>query len=273
MQHPVGEGFFPRGEKKMFVPAHEWMGEGGRVAFVLHGLLGSRSNWRGFGRRLARTHPEWGFVLVDLRHHGDSHGAPAPDTVAACAADLAELGAQVGAPEVVIGHSFGGKVALAYARDHGDTLRTVWSLDSPPGPADEGAREVEGVIAAIRALAVPVARREDAVAHFVALGFSRGVAGWMTTNLRPTEAGFVWRFALDRVEALLADYRALDLWPFVRAAPQEARILRAGRSDRWSAADAARATDVLPDAGHWVHVDDPEGLAAALAPTFRTAAP
>jgi pimeloyl-ACP methyl ester carboxylesterase len=131
---------------------------------------------------------------------------------------------------------------------------------------------VQRVLDAIRALPMPVARREDAVAHFTALGFSQRLAGWMTTNLRPSDDGLVWRFALDPIGALLDDYRALDLWPFVHEAAQEVRILRAGRSDRWSAADAARATDVLEDAGHWVHIDDPDGLAAALAPTFESEA-
>lgn len=249
----------------MFVPAHEVVGDGPRTALVLHGVLGSRGNWRGFARRLARTHPDWRFVLVDLRHHGDSAGAPPPDTVSACADDLRSLGPT----EVVVGHSFGGKVALCYARDHGAALRCVWSLDSPPGPSHEGTREVEQVIAAIRALAMPVADRAAAVAHFVGLGFSASLAGWMTTNLRRgDDDAFSWRFDLDRIEPLLADYRDLDLWPFVDRAPMEVRILRAGGSDRWSPDDAERASDVLPDAGHWVHIDDPDGLADLLAPTF-----
>ena len=39
-----------------------------------------------------------------------------------------------------MGHSFGGKVALLYARDVAASLRDVWVLDSPPGvrPLDEG---------------------------------------------------------------------------------------------------------------------------------------
>ena len=85
-------------------------------AYVLHGILGSAKNWRTFGRRLAARFPSWRIVLVDLRHHGDSPHLPPPNTLAACAADLERLSAaREERPSVVIGHSFGGKVALEWA--------------------------------------------------------------------------------------------------------------------------------------------------------------
>ena len=62
-----------------FIPAHDIVIAPGAdptaTAFVLHGILGSRRNWRGFVRKLAPRLPDWRFVLVDLRNHGDSHGA------------------------------------------------------------------------------------------------------------------------------------------------------------------------------------------------------
>lgn len=257
-----------------------------RMAFLLHGILGSRGNWRGFARALVAQHPDWRIVLVDLRGHGESHGAAAPPhTVAACAGDLDRLAGHLGArPAVVVGHSFGGKVALVYARDHGGGLRAVWSLDSPPGSntgasvdGENGDGEVERVIAAIREAPMPVADRQEIVRYFRERGFSAGLAGWMTTNLRRTAAGFSWTFDLAVVEALLADYRGLDLYPFLEAPPLSlaVHVLVAGKSDRWSAAEQARLAalgDVerhaLPAAGHWVHIDDPEGLRAALAVSF-----
>ena len=88
----------------------------GRLALVLHGILGSHKNWRMFARGLAERLPGWRFALVDLRNHGASAGAPGPHTLSACADDLERLAEQLGAaPEVVIGHSFGGKVALEVA--------------------------------------------------------------------------------------------------------------------------------------------------------------
>lgn len=267
-----------------FVCAHEVVeapgASPGRCAFVLHGILGSRGNWRGFARAMARAYPGWRWVLVDLRGHGESHGAAGPHTVAACAADLDRLAVALGVrPAAVVGHSFGGKVALAYARDHGRGLEAVWSLDSPPGKSDAGAAggEVARVIEAIRAAPMPVSSRQVVVRHFEAAGFGEGIARWMTTNLRRGAAGFEWVFDLAVVDALLADYRGVDLWPFLDAPPLSlaVHLLVATRGGRWSSGELARVDGLADvgvhrlDAGHWVHVDDPGGVRAALAVTFE----
>ena len=75
---------------------------------------------------------------------------------------------------------------------------------------------------------------------------------------------------------MLSDYFEADFWPFLRAVPPSmvVHVVRAARSDRWRAADLAHFADVqaggrvrlhvLPDAGHWVHVDNPNGLSDLL---------
>ncbi len=240
------------------------------TAFILHGILGSGRNWRSFSRRLARAWPGRRLVLVDLRGHGDSHPAPPPNTLAACAEDLAELADRVGAPSLVMGHSFGGKVALRYARDEPAGLDAVWVLDALPGR--EGAvSDVARVIRALRAVPLPLARREELRQLLLGWGFSELLAGWMTTNLRRGEGGLVWRFDLEAVQELLADYLAVDLWPVVEDAPCALHFVRAARSERWTDAVLARfygLSDVwvhtLEDSGHWVHAENPEGLIQIL---------
>lgn len=251
-----------------------------RTAFFLHGILGSRGNWRGFARKLVEQHPDWRVVTIDLRGHGESHGAPGPHTVAACAADLRRLAGHLGLrPEAVVGHSFGGKVALMYAREHGSGLKAVWSLDSPPG-ADRSRgddHQVARVIAAIRSTPMPAPHRRAVIGHFEQAGFDAAIAGWMTTNLRRAADGFRWRFDLGVIDPLLSDYRALDLYPFIMRPPSTlaVHLVLGGRSDRWAQGEGARlaamdrvAVHWLPDAGHWVHIDDPTGLRAALSATF-----
>lgn len=242
-----------------------------RLAFILHGILGSARNWRLWARRLASAHPTWQFVVPDLRHHGESHEQLGANTVRACARDLAALATELGqSPDLVIGHSFGGKVAMAYGREMPAGLRGVWVLDaipSAPGqlPPDH---EVARVIRALQTFQEPFDRRESVRDALVGMGFSDMLAGWMTTNLRRSEAGFVWRFDLDAVLELLEDYMVDDLWPWLQQTAVPVHLVRAGASDRWDAHELARLQALpapfeyieMPDAGHWLHVDDPDTL-------------
>ena len=77
-----------------FAPHHVLVAPTGASAptqwlLVLHGILGSGVNWRTFAKRLVTARPEWGAVLVDLRMHGESQGAPPPHTLASAAVDVA----------------------------------------------------------------------------------------------------------------------------------------------------------------------------------------
>src|SRR5262245_29764791 len=88
-----------------------------RAVAFLHGILGSGNNLRTIARRFVEARPEWQAWLVDLRGHGRSpKGAGAPSLESA-ARDVASLAARA-TPQLagVVGHSFGGKVALEVSR-------------------------------------------------------------------------------------------------------------------------------------------------------------
>lgn len=242
---------------------------------MLHGALGSGQNFSRFIQRLGRERPEYAFVLVDLRHHGDSRGAPPPNTLSACAGDLSALARELGrAPDVLIGHSFGGKVALEYTRQGSAELGQVWVLDAVPGAQAAGDQtEIAAVMRAVRAVPMPAAARKDVVQHLVKEShLSPGLGEWMTTNLRRDDDRYVWTFDLDAIEELMRDYFRVDLWGFLaeaRTAP-ELQLVVAERSDRWTPELRARAQALppgarvvyheLPRSGHWVHVDNPDAL-------------
>ena len=248
-----------------------------RTGFVLHGILGSAKNWLSFARRLVEQAPDLRLLLVDLRCHGASHGPDEPHTIAACSTDLMALENALGRPvDLVIGHSFGGKVALQFAAHTQEVPRWVWVLDTIPAPlvpppTAETSFVLE-VITSLRAIQMPLAERADVVKQLTALGLSRQIGLWMTTNLRRTEAGFVWCFDLDGIEALLMDYYRLDGWRLLaNASPgQRIEIVRAERSDLWDsetrgtleklASNAGLGLHLLKDTGHWVHIDNPDGL-------------
>lgn len=257
-----------------FVPAHTLVGEpdAPRLALLLHGALGSGSNLRSLAVKLSKLRPEYRFCLVDLRHHGESRGAPPPNTLEACARDLAALVEQLGRePEVIAGHSFGGKTALMFSSLFPGRVRQSWVLDSNPGSQEpSSANEVIRVIAAVRATTTPASERGQVVGELVAQGLSSGTANWLATNLVREAGGFVWRFDLDAIYELMLDYFRVDLWPVLesRLADSDFRVVVAERSDRWAPENRARLLalaeanpgtrlHVVPNAGHWLHVDNP----------------
>lgn len=243
--------------------AHTTLGKGPRRAVVAHGILGSGRNWRTLVRKLAARCPEWTFVLVDLRNHGDSQGFSGPHDLEACARDVASFH-----PELVIGHSFGGKVALACLRDHG--LPEVVVLDALPGPLT-GTRQVDDVLAALHRVPIPLQQRSELAGH---LPLSPELVAWMSTNLRSGPDGLRWRFDLTAIEEMMADYGRTDFWPLVERTDAPITFVRAGLSDRWTPEVLARFAELPPwsrvrlttlaNAGHWLHVDDPDGLLHVL---------
>ena len=277
----LGFGALRRESEVMeWLPAHEIVVGASeapsRTVFVVHGIMGSGRNWRSFAGRLAAELPLWRIVLVDLRHHGDSRDAPGANRLSDCAADLDRLAGSIGRPEAIVGHSFGGKVALVYGRDHGKDLEQLAVLDCPVGCLDETSlsdTELGRVLAALETIPMPLARRSEASATLRTMGFEKALAGWMATNLRPDgKGGQVWSFDLGAIRELIDDYWRQDLHPYLENPPNRPRIhiVRAAKSDRWSEAELERlahaAADgrildhLLPDAGHWLHIDNPAGL-------------
>ena len=271
-----------------FLPSHARITAPGiepsRWMLVLHGILGTGANFRTFARRLASACPGWGFVLVDLRMHGRSLGAPPPHTIEAAADDLVRLGAELALPIAgVMGHSFGGKVALAYALSAPRELEQVWVLDASPGARrDRGTTTTAAaVLRTLRALPARLPSRERFLEIVVAEGHPLAIAEWLAMNVEPTHGGFRLRLDLDAIQALLESYCSVDLWSVLER-PERARafhVVVAGRSDTLDEADRMRLTAIaareprvhahlIEGAGHWVHVDAPDALFELVRPTL-----
>lgn len=239
--------------------------------YMLHGIFGAGRNWGTVARRLVRECPDWGVVLVDLREHGASRGFPPPHTVAAAARDLAPLAEHTGRPaRALLGHSFGGKVALEYASMRPPGLDQVWVIDSTPA-AGEPAGSAWRMLGLVRRMPARFASRSELIEALMAEGFAHPVAQWMATNLEPVDGGYRWRFDLDAVEALMRDFFRSDEWAVVESAPPAPaiRFVRASESSvmsddvvkRIRQADSGGRVrlDVL-EGGHWLNADNPDGL-------------
>jgi pimeloyl-ACP methyl ester carboxylesterase len=249
------------------------------LTFVLHGILGTGANLRGLAQGMIEHAPTGrAFVMIDLRMHGRSQYYAPPHDLEACARDLGRLEKHLGWPvREVVGHSFGGKVALAFAAAHGD-LERLAMLDSAPGarPTRQGSEDTMKVIAMLEDVPRTFSRREDFVADVESRGFSRMLAEWLAMNLVRTEDVFRLRLDLTAINALIDDYFVKDLWPTLEQLTCRVDLVIGGRSTVFDQNELARADRVaeqskgrvrvhrIEEAGHWLHVDAPDALLSAL---------
>lgn len=251
---------------------------------VLHGIYGSGQNWRTFARKLTARRPDWGLVLVDLRKHGQSQDLPGPHTVAAAAADLQALaGALTGrgqAVRAVFGHSFGGKVALAYRAAAGPRLMQTWVIDATPSARpearDDSHNTVAQVLNMLSELPSSFRSRDDFVRQVQERGFAPALGQWLAMNLEHRDGEYVSRIDVAAMDELLRDYYQLDSWPAVESGPGEVHVVVAGKSTAISpddrrrladlaARDARISTTVIEDSGHWVHIEALDTLLEVVA--------
>lgn len=243
--------------------------------FVLHGFFGAARNWTTVARRLTAARTKWGAVLVDLRLHGASQGFAPPHTLAACAGDLVALTEAISRPAAaVLGHSFGGKVALMFAARRPAALRQAWIVDVDPSAA-EPRGDAWDLLRTVRAMPREFATRNNLVAALMRAGVARRTAEWMATNADRAGTGYRWRLDFNALEQLLLDMFRADLWQVVEQPPPglDLRVVTATRStvvgDHAAArlrrlAAAGRVALHEVDGGHWLNADNPDAVVALL---------
>ena len=266
----------------------------------MHGIYGSGRNWRTVARRVVRARPDWGALLVDLRQHGASRDLdfPPPHTLAAAAGDVQRMIDVTGLPvRGLLGHSFGGKVAMLHARDQGypdrrpdeRRLETLWAVDSSPAARPPGGSAWE-MLAALRSTPGPFPDREAGVRALAARGVAEPVARWMALNLErsgdePGERHTTsdgrqpeWRWHLDpaALEDMLDDFFRTDLWSVIDAPPAglAVHVVKARESSMLDEAACAHVEEAgdrsgrvhlhRVGGGHWVNTDAPDALVALL---------
>lgn len=246
----------------------------------LHGILGTRANWRGIARKFVEARPDWGAILVDLREHGDSLGLLEPHTLDATANDVVELERGLALPvRGVLGHSFGGKVALRWLSLRGGAAQ-VWLIDSSPGATslDAGASITGNVLSILDGLSPTWPSREAFVDAVVEAGQPKPIAQWLAMNLHRNQDGTrAFGPSLPAIHALIEDYARVDLWPIVESLPEGASldVVIGARSAMFSETDRSRINGIaardprvhvhlIEDANHWVHIDAPDAMIALL---------
>ncbi len=261
---------------------------------LAHGILGTKANLRSIARKLVQRFSHWGALLVDLREHGDSRGRMPPHTVDAAARDIEELRQALAiVPSMLVGHSFGGKVILRDLALHAEPqvpgphqAALAWPsrgralvLDANPGtpPSDGSLTSTWQVLELVDSLEPQWPTRDAFVSTLKGRGLSDMMSGWLAMNLRPHDGAYELAIDTSRVRELLADYLRVDAWPTALQPPRAWSVdfMIGARSGNFPTHDLARLETarerggrvdftILPQAGHWVHVEEPAAVQARI---------
>lgn len=237
-------------------------GSGRPVLLLVHGVGATGAVWVPVFERVRATWPGE-IVIPDLRGHGRSPHARSYG-LGLYAADLAEL---IG-PEAavyVVGHSLGGALALLLAsRWFGLAVAGVLAFSVKPRFTPE---ELERGRTFAGTAPRRFAMREEALARYRRVA---GLEGLVSVDSPLTEGAIVeregaWELAADPKTVLAAGPDSAPLF----AAAQGKRIIATGANDPIAPADELRALApglrVIADAGHNVHVEQPEAVARLIA--------
>ena len=249
-------------------------GERSRAPVIL--LHGKRDHARSWDRLAAEIAGEWHVAAADLRGHGDSQWAVGAHYVFAdYVADLVALIEALGPPAMVVGHSGGGLIATLTAGLYPEHLERVVAIEGTGAHLERLPRAEPDAMRAWVDHTRDLERRPhrllptvEAAADRMRRGNPRlsperavELAGYA---VRPVDGGYRWKFdpwvdSSDPVE--LRPEEAPPIWARVRC-PVLLLIGEAAASRGVQSPDDARyfpdaRAVVIPDAGHWVHHDQP----------------
>ncbi len=239
----------------------------GPVLVMLHGLFGQSGNFGVVQRRLAEGGRR--VVALDLRNHGASPHAPGMH-YHTMAEDVAETLATLGLPPcAVLGHSMGGKVAMALALRHPATVSRLLVADIAPVRYPPHLASFARAMLALKLS--PDLTRAEADAALSATVDDEGVRAFLLHNLR-LGVEPRWRIGLAEIASAMDE---IQDWPAPDAPPYRgpALFLAGARSDyvlpehrpAIRALFPAARFATLKNAGHWLHADDPAGFVAVAA--------
>ena len=227
---------------------------------IAHGLFGSAKNFSTLGRKLALGRR---VLMVDMRNHGDS---PWDDEVTyrAMASDLASvIEKYCNNNAVVLGHSMGGKAAMALALTHPEQLAGVIIADIAPVAY---AHTHQPYIQAMRAMDLAgIERRSQADPQLADVIPEAPLRAFILQNLVIEEKKARWRLNLKALDEGMPDLigwdSALDQSPF--SGPSF--FLHGGASEYMTPLLEPRVREVFPNAqvdhipgaGHWLHAEKP----------------
>ena len=225
---------------------------------ILHGFFASSRNWRQIAQRLSdRFH----VYMPDMRNHGISPHHPIMDYPTMTADVLRFMADHNLETASLLGHSMGGKVAMWLALTAPDRLHKLIVADIAPVSYKHC---FDNIVLALKALPLlEIANRKQAETLLASDIPELSYRQFLLQNLILKEGSYCWRVDLDifqRMAHFIAAFPNTDhLTPFIG----EALFIAGGDSDFVKREDInalfpKAALSIIANAGHWLHVQQPD---------------
>lgn len=238
----------------------------GEPLVLVHGLFGAARNLGILTRALSQGAK---VIALDLRNHGESpHGLPMD--FATMAGDVVETLDSLGVSRAsIIGHSLGGKTAMALALTWPEMVTRLVVMDIAPVAYDH---DYEGYVQAMLAMPLsPELTRGEADQALARAVREAPMRAFLLNNL-VLGASPRWRVGLREIQAAMPDLLDWKALPGQRPYTGPALFLR-GANSSYVGPEAEGMIDALfpgavrqsiEGAAHWLHADKPREVIAAL---------
>ena len=232
---------------------------------LLHGLFGRARNLGFFQRRLAAHRRT---LAIDLRNHGDSpHGQM---DYLSMSFDLMETLAEEDAlPATLVGHSMGGKAAMTLALNRPEAVHSLLVADIPPAVTGHGSSQLGRQM--LRTQFPPYLNRSGADALLTPAIPNADIRNLMLQNIRLGENPG-WQIGLEEIVASMIN---IEGWPYIPEghayggptlflAGERSPYIRPEHHAVMRRLFPAHRLEMIEEAGHWLHVENPTRFAALL---------
>lgn len=230
----------------------------GQPVVLIHGLFGDLDNLKSLGNELEKSHK---VIRLDVPNHGLSEHWPQMDYPQLAAAIMQLLDSLGLSSAHLVGHSMGGKIAMATALLYPERIDSVVAADIAPAAYPP---RHQAVFAGLNSLDLVNTNRAAALTHLTQAGIDNATAQFLLKSLRRADKGFSWKMNL---EGLQACYHKIIGWDLV--APPYTKpsfLIRGGESDYVTAEHRESILAQFPKVqaktingtGHWLHAQKPE---------------